>query len=94
MKTLDFFKPSWKKLGWLFLVFLMAEIYTQIIAPSVPNSILAQFVSFVLHPITMILTQAQGMEKELVGPFASTIDLIWMYLVATILAKEVSKDKE
>jgi hypothetical protein len=94
MKALDFFKPTWKKAGWLILVFLMAEMYTQIVAPAVPNAVLAQFIAFVLHPIELIITQAHGIEKEIAQPFAKTIDLVWMYLISVILAKEVSKDKE
>lgn len=94
MKLIDFFKPSWKKLYWLFIVYLMSEIYSALILGSVPSSITANFVSFVLNPATTILTQMKGVEMELVRPFASTLDLVWMYIVATILAKEVSKDKE
>jgi len=94
MKTTDFFKPSWKKMYWLLLVYLVAEIYSSIIMQAVPSSLMANFISFLLNPASMLLTQASGVEKEIIIPFAKTLDLFWLYLVATILAKEVSKDKE
>jgi len=94
MKALDFFKPSWKKLYWFFLVYLVAELYSTIIINAVPFSIMANLVSFVLKPFTIAFTQMSGIEAELALPLAKTIDVVWLYLIATILAKEVSKDKE
>jgi len=91
---MDFFKPSWKKIYWLLLVYLVAEIYTTIIVGAAPSSLMANFISFLLNPASLLLTQASGVEKEIIIPFAKTLDLLWLYLVATILAKEVSKDKE
>ena len=93
MKEIAFLRPSWKKLYWLFLVFLIAEIYNSLIAPMAPSSAIAQFVSFVLHPISLIFSQQRGVEMEIIIPIARTIDLMWMYVVACILAKEISKEK-
>jgi hypothetical protein len=91
---MDFFKPSWKKIYWLLLVYLVSEIYSSVVMPTAPSSLMANFVSFVLNPASLVLTQASGMEKEIILPFAKTLDLFWLYLIATILAKEISKDKE
>ncbi|VVB76073.1 Uncharacterised protein [uncultured archaeon] len=93
MKEIAFLKPSWKKLYWLFLVFLIAELYNSLIAPMAPNNVIAQFVSFVLHPISLVFSQQRGVEMEIILPIARTIDLMWMYVVACILAKEISKEK-
>jgi ABC-type uncharacterized transport system permease subunit len=92
-KVKDFFKPSWKKLYWLLLVFLISEIYSTIIINAVPTSLLANFVSFLLNPASMLFTQTRGIEPEIITPIAKTIDLLWMYAVAAILAKEISKEK-
>jgi|GEM_PF-1715121 len=94
MKEIKFLAPSWMKLYWLFLVFFIAEIYTSLIAPIVPSNIIAQFVSFILHPVSLIFSQQRGVELEIILPIARTIDLMWMYVVACILAKEISKEKE
>jgi hypothetical protein len=91
---MDFFRPSWKKFYWLLLVYLISEIYSTIIIGLVPFALMANFISFVLNPATLLFAKASGMEQDLVIPFAKTIDLAWMYFVATILAKEISKDKE
>lgn len=93
-KLKDFFKPTWKKLYWLFLVYLVAEVYTQIIINFVPMSALGNIVSFVLNPASMIVAQSNGIETVIAVPIAKAIDLIWMYIIATVMAKEVSKDKE
>ncbi len=93
-KLKDFFKPSWKKLYWLFLAYLVAEVYTQIIINFVPMSALGNIVSFVLNPASMIVAQSNGIETVIAVPIAKAIDLIWMYIIATVMAKEVSKDKE
>jgi len=90
----NFFKPTWKKLYWLFLVYLVAEVYTKIIINLVPFSILANVVSFVLNPASMVVAQSNGLEMLIAIPIARVIDLIWLYIIATIMAKEVSKDKE
>ena len=89
-----FFKPTWKKLYWLVLAYLVAEVYTGIIINLVPHLALANIVSFVLNPASMIVAQSSGLEILIATPIAKVIDLIWLYIIATILAKEVSKDKE
>lgn len=93
-KLKDFFKPSWKKLYWLFLAYLVAEVYTKIIINYVPSSAIANVVSFVLNPASMVVAQSNGIEMVIAAPIAKAIDLIWIYIIATILAKEVSKDKD
>lgn len=93
-KIKDFFKPSWKKIYWLVLCYLVAEVYTSIIINLIPFSALANIVSFVLNPASMIVAQSNGIEMIIAVPIAKTVDLIWIYIIATILAKEVSKDKE
>jgi len=93
-KVMDFFKPSWKKIYWLLLVFFVAEVYHTLIISAVPTSVLSNFVSFILNPFSMLFTQTKGIDVEIIVPFAKTLDLLWMYFVATILAKEVSKDKD
>ena len=93
-KLKDFFKPSWKKLYWLFLAYLVAEVYTKIIIGLVPISALANMVSFVLNPASMVVAQSTGLEMLIAVPIAKAIDLIWLYIIATIMAKEVSKDKD
>ncbi|MFA6268445.1 MAG: hypothetical protein WCW13_02660 [archaeon] len=93
-KTMDFFKPSWKKIYWLLLVYLVGQIYSTIIINAVPSSLMASFISFLLNPASMLFTQARGVDAEILIPVAKTIDLLWMYLVAAVLAKEISKDKD
>jgi hypothetical protein len=60
----------------------------------VPLSALANIVSFVLNPASMVVSQSNGIEMMLAVPIAKTIDLVWLYIIGTILAKEVSKDKD
>jgi hypothetical protein len=93
-KLKDFFKPSWKKIYWMFLAYLVAEVYTGIIIHLVPLSALANIVSFVLNPASMVVSQSNGIEMMLAVPISKTIDLVWLYIIGTILAKEVSKDKD
>jgi len=93
-KLKDFFKPSWKKLYWLFLTYLVAEVYTKIIISLVPISALANIVSFVLNPASMVVAQSTSLEMLIAVPIAKAIDLVWLYIIATIMAKEVSKDKD
>ncbi len=95
MKMLDFFKPSWKKLYWFFLIFFVAQVYQYLIIGIVPSQLFANFVNFVLNPATVILQHSSKVtEPELITPIAATVNALWQYLVATIMAKEVSKDKE
>ena len=92
-KLKDFFKPSWKKFYWLILAYLVAQVYTGVIINTIPFNALANLVSFVLSPASMAVAQSNGIEVLIAIPIAKTIDLIWLYIIATILAKEVSKDK-
>ena len=94
LKLKDFFKPSWKKIYWLILAYLVAQVYTGIIINTIPSNALANLVSFVLNPASMVVAQSNGIEVIIAIPIARTIDLIWLYIIATVLAKEVSKDKE
>ena len=90
----NFFKPSWKKLGWFFLVFFVAQLYVNIIMFFVPTSIAQNFINFVLNPGELILQNFDGIEGSLITPIGATISVMWNYVLATLLAKEISKDKE
>jgi hypothetical protein len=87
-----FFAPTYKKLGWFFLVFFVAQIYLYIIMPFVPTTILQEFINFLLNPATIIFSKSIGIENNLAMPIASTINIMWAYFVATILVKELGKD--
>jgi len=90
----DFFKPSWKKLLWFFLVFFVAQLYVNIIMFFVPTSIAQNFINFVLNPGEILLQNLDGIEGSLITPIGATISVMWNYFLATLLAKEISKDKE
>jgi hypothetical protein len=87
----DFLKPSWKKLGWFFVTYLVAQIYFCVIVDVVPYTSLASFVGFVLNPATFLVESMAGIEKQMILPFANTINLIWIYLIAIVLSKEFGK---
>ena len=89
---LNFIKPSWKKLGWFFVTYLVAQVYLEILMGLVPFVSLASFIGFVLNPATILLENMSGVEGALAVPFANTLNLIWIYFIAVILAKEVSHD--
>jgi len=93
MKLSDFFKPSVKKLYWLFVVFFAAQLYSTIVLPAFPSSGIASFIDFVLSPASTIIAKSAGIEQQLALPVAATVNLIWEYFLATLLAREVSKDK-
>ncbi len=93
MKLKDFFAPSWKKIGWFFLVLFIAQLYLYIIIYWVPYQVIGNFINFVLNPFTIILPNAYGIETQLATPIAVTLNAMWNYFLATILAKEVSKEK-
>jgi len=90
----DFLKPSWKKLGWFFIVYLVAQVYLLVIMDAVPFTSMAAFVGFLLNPANIISEGMAGIDKQLALPFVQTINLLWLYVVAVFLAKEVSKDTE
>ena len=88
-----FLTPSWKKMGWFFVTYLVAQIYFFVIMDAVPYTSLASFIGFVLNPASFALGSMAGVEKQMAMPFANTINLVWIYLIAVILAKEIGKDK-
>jgi len=90
----SFFKPSWKKLGWFFLVFFVAQLYVNIIMFFVPTILIQNFINFVLNPGELLLQNLGGIEDSLTTPIRATISVMWQYFLATLLAKEISKDKE
>jgi len=94
MKLSEFFKPSWKKLYWFFLVFLVAQFYSAIITPMFPQNIFANFIDFVLSPATALVAKSSGIEMQIAYPLAATINVMWEYVLGTLLAREVGKDKE
>lgn len=93
-KTIAFFKPSWKKLYWFILVVFVAQMYQYLIIGAVPSNIVANFVNFVLNPATVLLENFRVLDSQLVSPIANTLNVVWQYLLGTILAKEISHDKE
>ena len=90
----NFFKPSWKKLGWFFLVFFVAQLYTNIIMFFVPTQIFQNFINFVLSPGELLLQNLDGIDGSLIAPASATVSVMWQYFLATLLAKEISKDKD
>ncbi|MCX6800733.1 MAG: hypothetical protein NTZ73_00930 [Candidatus Diapherotrites archaeon] len=89
----QFFEPNWKKLGWFFLVFLVAQVYFAMILGAVPN-ILANFVGFVLNPATVLIESfGSGVDSQLTQPFAITLNAAWNYLIACVLANETNQKK-
>jgi hypothetical protein len=90
----NFFNPSWKKLGWFFIVYFVAQLYSNVIMFFVPTQILQNFINFILNPGAVIITKLGGIEGNLALPIALTINVMWNYFLATILAKEISKEKE
>ncbi len=92
--VLGFFKPSWKKLGWFFVTYLVAQVYLFVLQGLVPITSIASFIGFLLNPATLLLESMAGVEKQMAEPFVNTINLVWIYFIAVILAKEVSKDKD
>jgi len=94
MNFKNFFKPSWKKLGWFFLVFFVAQLYVNIIMFFIPTNLLQNFINFVLSPGEILLQNLDGVENSLIAPISATISVMWQYFLATLLAKEISKDKD
>lgn len=94
MDTLKFFKPSWKKLYWFFIIFFIAQVYSTLIMNFVPLGVMANFLNFILNPGTVILTNMSGFETQLIPAVGGTLNVMWQYILATICAKEISKDKE
>jgi len=89
MDLKEFFSPSWKKIGWFFLVFFVAQLYSHIIIGFVPTQIVQNFINFVLNPAYLILGNSA---EELMVPIVTTINAMWQYFLATLLAKEISKE--
>jgi hypothetical protein len=88
MNIFDFFEPDYKKLSWFFMIFLIAQIYLYIIMPFIPSTILQGFIGFILNPATTFLSGTNGIEENLALPIANTINIMWQYLLATIIARE------
>lgn len=86
-----FLNPSWKKIGWFFVLFLIAQLYAHFIMAFIPTQILQQFINFILNPLTFLL---EGQNSNLIAePIANTFNAVWQYILATILAREVSHEK-
>ena len=90
----DFFAPTWKKLGWFFLVFFVAQLYAEVVMFFVPGRVFQEFINFVLNPGSMLVPEIAGGEKQILLPVAMTISAMWNYFLATLLAREISKEKE
>jgi hypothetical protein len=86
----NFLRPSWKKVAWLFLVFFVGQLYFHVIMVYVPFQILQQFIAFILNPGSFLFEGAKN--NYITIPIANTLNLMWQYVLATILAKEISKD--
>ncbi|MBT4192316.1 MAG: hypothetical protein HOE11_03325 [Candidatus Diapherotrites archaeon] len=92
MDLKSFFAPSWKKIGWFFLVFFVAQLYLFVILPYVPTQILQGFIHFILNPATILLSGTINVNSGLSLTVINTINLAWNYFLATLLAKEISKE--
>ena len=60
----------------------------------IPTNLLQNFINFILSPGELLLQNLDGIEGSLITTISATISVMWQYLLATILAKEISKDKE
>jgi hypothetical protein len=89
----NFFNPTPKKLGWFFITYLVAQIYFIIIIDIVPYGSLATFIGFVLNPATIIVESMSGIEKQMLLPFANTLNLIWIYIISIVMTKELGVKK-
>jgi hypothetical protein len=90
MDLKSFFAPSWKKIGWFFLVFFVAQLYTHVIISFVPTALVQNFINFILNPAYLLLGNST---ESLMIPITLTINAMWQYFLATLLAKEISKEK-
>ncbi len=79
---------------WFILVVFVAQMYNIILMGAIPVGLLAEFINFVLNPATVFLKNISIVDTFLIPPIANTLNVIWQYLLGTILAKEISKDKE
>ena len=89
MNLFKFFEPDWKKVRWFFIVFFIAQLYIFVIMPFVPNQILQGFIGFLLNPATMFLGATRGVEEAIAMPIANTLNIIWNYILATIISREI-----
>jgi len=92
-KLSDFFKPSWKKLGWFFLVLFVATAYSSVLMAAIPLGIVSDFINFVLNPFSLVFGRMRGLDATVAFPIAVTLNAMWNYLLGTLLAREISKDK-
>ncbi|MDD3083580.1 MAG: hypothetical protein PHP82_01000 [Candidatus ainarchaeum sp.] len=92
MNLKKFFEPSWKKLKWFFLVFFIAQFYSNVIMPFIPTIIMQEFINFILNPTTIILN-TRGIEQNILQPIIITLNAVWNYVLATLITKEVNKEK-
>jgi hypothetical protein len=91
MNVFKFFEPNYKILAWFFVIFLMAQLYLYVIMPFVPGQIIQGFIGFLLNPASMLLISVRGVEETIALPIANTLNLIWHYILATIISKEIKK---
>lgn len=82
-----FFEPSWKKIGWFFLAYLVAEVYFHLIFSQVPSA-WGNLVGFILNPATITAESFGGFDMRFAEPFAATIDAVWLYIAACVIASE------
>ena len=92
MKFKEFFAPTYKKLAWFFLIFFIAQLYFYLIMAFVPTAIMQGFINFILNPATIIFGSAYGIDSPLIEPISITLNLMWNYVLATIIVKEIGKD--
>ncbi len=89
MNIFKFFEPDYKKLSWFFIIFFIAQLYLFVIMPFVPSQILQGFIGFLLNPATILLQTTRGMEESIAMPIANTINILWNYILATVISREI-----
>ncbi len=92
MKIKEFFAPTYKKLGWFFLILFLAQLYQYVIMEYITASIIQEFINFILNPATIIVTTTSGVESNIAIPVAVTINAMWNYLFSCLILKELGKD--
>ena len=92
MKIKEFFAPTYKKLGWFFLILFLAQLYQYVIMPYITASIIQEFINFILNPATIIVTTTSGVESNIAIPVSITINAMWNYLLSCLILKELGKD--
>jgi len=92
MKIKQFFAPTYNKLAWFFIILFLAQLYSYIIMPYIPISIIQEFINFILNPATIIAMNSSGVEANIAIPISITINAMWNYALSCLILKELGKD--